>query len=73
LRAADDGGPFNLRTRWELVSGPPGAAPRFEPSPSPGNYAKFDMPGTYLFRVTVTDSQGQSAVDYATYVVESAS
>jgi hypothetical protein len=69
VRAVDDGGPFELRTRWELVSAPPGAAPRFYPSGA--DLARFDTPGTYTFRVTVTDAQGQSAVGYTDYVVES--
>ena len=74
VRAADDGGPFNLRTRWELVSAPPGAKPRFEHfEPVAGNYAEFDMVGDYTFRVTVTDAQGQSAVRYTTYTVSTLS
>ena len=70
VRAADDGGPFNLRTRWELVSAPPGAKPRFEHfEPVNGNYAEFDMLGDYTFRVTVTDAQGLTVIRYTTYTV----
>jgi len=70
VRAADDAGPFNLRTQWELVSAPPGAKPRFEHfEPVNGNYAEFDVLGDYTFRVTVTDAQGLSAVGYTTYTV----
>jgi Bacterial lectin/Legume lectin domain len=70
-RAADDGGPFNLRTRWELVSAPPGAKPYFYPAED--DPVRFDKVGDYLFRVTATDVAGQSAVAYVPYTVESVS
>ena len=63
---ADEGGPFNLRTWWEPVSTPPGAAVRYDAF---GRFeARFDTPGTYVFRVTVTDAQGLTATEYATFV-----
>ena len=62
---ADDGGPFNsahLVGTGVLPPGPPcGSTPgRFE--------ARFDTPGTYVFRVTVTDAQGLTATEYAAFV-----
>jgi Legume lectin domain/Bacterial lectin len=66
---ADDGGPFNLRARWELVTAPEGPAPEFDPSGRDAIW--FQNVGTYTFRVTVTDAQGQSAVGYTTYTVDS--
>jgi hypothetical protein len=68
LRVEDDGGPFNLRYRWELLSAPAGASVIFDPAGQ--GTARFDLPGVYEFRVTVTDAQGQSATGEAIYQVE---
>jgi Legume lectin domain len=66
VRAEDDGGPFNLRYRWELVSAPEGATPDLDPL---GRRAvQLDRPGTYVFRLTVTDAQGLTATAEAMYI-----
>jgi len=75
VRAEDDGGPFDLVYRRELVSGP--ADVQFEPvattavqPDAPGLTAvRFAQPGTYIFRVTVTDAQGLSTATDVTYFV----
>jgi hypothetical protein len=67
-RAEDDGGPFDLRHRWELVSAPDGAMPTIDPFGQ--NSARLDQPGTYVFRVTITDAQGLSTSEEATYVLD---
>jgi hypothetical protein len=69
-RAEDDGGPFDLRYRWELVSAPAGANPVVHPLGTHG--ARLDQPGTYVFRVTITDARGDSVTDEATYVLDPA-
>jgi hypothetical protein len=62
--ASDDGGEANLTYTWEVVSAPAGAASvRF--SANGTNAAKvttatFDQIGTYLYRLTVTDAQGNA-------------
>jgi hypothetical protein len=66
VRAEDDS-PFDLKYRWSLVSAPPGANVQFDPLGIHG--ARLDRPGTYVFRVTVTDAFGLSATGDATYVV----
>jgi hypothetical protein len=68
VRAEDDS-PFNLQYRWQLVSAPPGVAVDFDPLGVHG--VRFDQPGTYVFRVTVTDAFGLTATSDATYVVAS--
>ena len=68
VRAEDDG-PLKLQYRWDLVSAPPGATVQFDP---PGIHGvRLDQPGTYVFRVTVTDAFGLSATSDVTYVVPS--
>jgi hypothetical protein len=34
------------------------------------NSARLDQPGTYVFRVTITDAQGLSTSEEATYVLD---
>jgi hypothetical protein len=60
---ADDGGEANLTYTWAVLAAPPGAAPAFGANGS--NAAKdttvaFNQAGSYLFRVTITDSGGRS-------------
>jgi hypothetical protein len=67
-RVEDDGGPDNLRTRWEWVFTPPEPAPHlFNGSRTAA--AVFDEPGTYTFRFIATDIHGQTATSDVTYVV----
>jgi hypothetical protein len=70
VRAEDDGGPPELRTRWELMSAPPGAIVQFDPLGRNG--PRFFESGTYVFRLTATDAQGLSATSEATFVVRPA-
>jgi len=67
VRAEDDS-PFDLKYRWSLVSAPPGANVQFDPLGVHG--VRLGQPGTYVFRVTVTDAFGLSATSDATYVVQ---
>jgi Legume lectin domain len=77
MRAEDDGGPFDLVYRRELISAPPGAEVQFDPVSTtavevdaPGlTSVRFSLPGTYVFRVTVADAQGLSSATEVTYVV----
>jgi hypothetical protein len=68
-RVEDDGGPDNLRTRWEWVSRPSQSAPHLSQG---GGLAtvSFDQPGTYTFRFIATDVQGFTATSDITYVVD---
>src|SRR5262249_32087235 len=68
VRAEDDG-PFDLQYRWSLVSAPPSASVQFDPLGVHG--VRFDQPGMYVSRVTVTAALGLSAPSDATSVVPS--
>ena len=57
--AAEDGG--ELRYAWAQVSGP--AAASIDGDESPLATVVPDRPGTYVFRLTVTDGEGTSATD----------
>jgi hypothetical protein len=75
VRVEDDGGPFDLVYRRELISGP--ADVQFDPVAKTGvevdapglTSVRFFHPGTYVFRVTVTDAQGLSSATEVTYIV----
>jgi hypothetical protein len=70
---ADDGGESNLKYTWATVISPPGAVAF---SINGTNAAKkttvtFTQPGTYYFKVTITDAAGLSAIDMVPVVVKS--
>ena len=67
--ATDDGKPagVTLRTRWTAVTGPGAAA--FANPLSPTTTATFDAPGTYLLRLSASDTE-LAASDELTVVVQ---
>src|SRR5439155_24893670 len=68
-RAADDGGPLNLRTHWERVSGPSPSAALPQVDWQGRTTVRFDLPGSYTYRFVATDAQGLTATSDVTYVV----
>jgi hypothetical protein len=67
-RAEDDGGPGNLRMRWEWVPQPAQPTPHMTGAGERG-IVSFDQPGAYTFRFLATDAQGLTATSDVTYVV----
>ncbi len=70
---ADDGGESNLTYTWTTIVTPPGAVAF---SVNGTNAAKrttvtFGAPGTYYFKVTITDASGLSAIDMVPVTVNS--
>lgn len=68
--ATDDGGPHGLTYTWETVSAPAGASPSWSvgDDDSLGRAtAHLDAYGTYTFRVTVRDGDGQAVTSEVTH------
>jgi O-glycosyl hydrolase len=69
--AIDDGGDANLSYAWAVVGTPP-AAVTFDAAGSAVSVATFTQSGAYTFRVTATDSAGNSSIsDVSVNVVTS--
>lgn len=61
-QADTENGGFISKTLWTQVSGP--STPKIEnPSSLTTKVTGFNTPGIYLYRLTVTDNEGQVATD----------
>ena len=64
--ATDDGLPSNNLTRlWTVVSSPAGATPTLEQPSSSNTPVRFDLPGFYLLRHTVSDGSLSESAEFA--------
>jgi regulation of enolase protein 1 (concanavalin A-like superfamily) len=59
--ATDDGGPANLTYAWSQLNPQPGVNPPVIANPSSTNtLVTFSAPGSYSFRATISDAQGNT-------------